>query len=164
MYCAGSNFLGQTRNWIASSAIPKQFLLAQNWIYYLEIIFWSGTLCKPIFGLAYKIQTSPKYFEPCRRTRHQNSVGIRRANQKLLYNFLEDNITYSQLSLFSKPATIKTLKPWLHQGLGFLATVGTWNLGWVCLTYWLIQLLFLSFWVDLLHECFWSCRVYSIPG
>ena len=50
------------KNLIAFSATPKFFVPTKNWIYEMEIIFWSGTkklgtgkICKSIFGLAQKV-------------------------------------------------------------------------------------------------------------
>ena len=80
MFWTGPNILSQAKNWIAITANPKDFVLAQkpNLLNGNNLLFWhnkfgTGTICKSIFGLIQKFCTSPKHFGTCRRTRQKNA-------------------------------------------------------------------------------------------
>ena len=77
MFCAGPNFLCQSKNLIAFSASSRTFVPAQKAIllqakhlFVWHKMFVTTTKCKQIVGLAQKIWTSPKHFGTCKRTRH----------------------------------------------------------------------------------------------
>ena len=73
MFCAGPNFLSQTKNSTALSASSKTFVLAQkpillnaNHFYVWHKMFVTATIYKQIFDLAQKNWNSPKHFGTCK--------------------------------------------------------------------------------------------------
>ena len=79
MFCAGPNFLSQSKNLTAFSASSKTFVPAQkpillnaNHLFVWHKMLVTATIRKWIFGQAQKIWTSPKHFGTCKRTRHKS--------------------------------------------------------------------------------------------
>ena len=77
MFWASPNVLCQTKNWIAFSATPKDFVLVLklNLLNINHLLFWhkrfvTGTICKSILFWQKKNWTSTNYFGTCKRTRH----------------------------------------------------------------------------------------------
>ena len=68
----------QNLNCIYLVLLQKILCRHNNWIYWMELMFWSCTkfgtctICKSILALTQKIWTIPKSFATCRRIRHRS--------------------------------------------------------------------------------------------
>ena len=71
-------FCTRPKNELHLVLLQKILCRLNNWIYWMELMFWSCTkfgtctICKSILALTQKIWTIPKSFATCRRIRHRS--------------------------------------------------------------------------------------------